>query len=95
MPDRARSDAQFICVMDVPELRVIQENNDSFTFGSAITIATMEETLKDCVEKLPGELEHYKLTSKQLTYLFLLPPLRKSLFKNKPFVPRLSKVIHK
>ena len=61
MRDQARSDAEFICVMDVPELRVIQENSDGFTFGSAITIATMEETLKNCVENLPGELERYTL----------------------------------
>ena len=61
MRDEARSHAQFICVMDVPELRVIQENNIGITFGSAITIATMEETLKDYVEKLPGKLERYTL----------------------------------
>ena len=57
MRDHAQSNAHFICIMDVPELRVIQENNNGYTFGSAVTIATMEETLKGCVEELPGELK--------------------------------------
>ena len=51
-----RNHAHFICITDVPELNVIQEDDNGYTFGSAVTIATMEETFKKCIEELPGEL---------------------------------------
>ena len=56
-------------------MRVIQENNNGYTFGSAVTIATMEETLKDCIEKLPGELRNLALILKQSNHALFVPLL--------------------
>ncbi len=55
MRDQAQKYRHFISITDVPELNVIQEDDNGFTIGSAVTIATMEETFKECVERLPGE----------------------------------------
>ena len=56
MRDHTQRYHHFICITDVLELNVIQEDDDGYTFGSAVTIASMEETFKESVEKLPGKL---------------------------------------
>ena len=56
MRNNSQSQRHFICVTDVPELNVIQEDDNGYTFGSAVTFDTMEETFKKCIAELPGEL---------------------------------------
>ena len=65
MRNHSESHRRFICVTGVPELNVIQEDDNGYTFGSAVTFDTMEETFKKCIEELPGEL-HFMFNYNQV-----------------------------